>query len=188
MCIRDSFEIAQPWWETWWFYTLVALGLIGGTGLVFYNRFRRIQKKEKRKQEFNDHINELKSMALQAQMNPHFVFNAMNAIQKFLTTNEQEQAMIYLARFAQLIRTIFEQSKQKEITLEEEIEFLKLYLDLEKLRFKDKVEVQFVIDDSITEEDYDIKIPPLLIQPIVCLLYTSPSPRDRTRSRMPSSA
>lgn len=159
--------IHQPWWQTWWFYLLA---FVSGVGLIvsfFYRRFQRIRKEEQQQQEFDTKVNDLRMMALQAQMNPHFVFNALSAIQKFLTTDEQEQAMIYLARFAQLIRNIFEQSKEKLITLEEEFEFLKLYLDLEKLRFKDKVKINFDVDKSIAEDDYDLQIPPLLIQPIL---------------------
>ncbi len=72
-----------------------------------------------------------------------------------------------MARFAQLIRSIFEQSKEKIVTLDEEFEFLKLYLDLEKLRFKDKEKINFEVDKTISEADYDLQIPPLLIQPIV---------------------
>ncbi len=86
--------IHQPWWQTWWFYLFtfsIGVGLIGG---FFYQRFQRIRKEEQQQQEFDEKINNLRMMALQAQMNPHFVFNALSAIQKFLTTNEQEQAMI----------------------------------------------------------------------------------------------
>jgi ligand-binding sensor domain-containing protein len=159
--------VHQPWWQTWWFYLSTFLCGVGLIGSFFYLRFQRIRKKEKQQQEFDKKINDLRMMALQAQMNPHFVFNALSAIQKFLTTDEREQAMIYLARFAQLIRSIFEQSKEKLVTLDEEFEFLKLYLDLEKLRFKDKVKISIDVDETISENDYDLQIPPLLIQPII---------------------
>ena len=164
---KIQLSIHQPWWQTWWFYLLTFASGVGLIGSFFYRRFQRIRKEEKQQQEFDEKINDLRMMALQAQMNPHFVFNALSAIQKFLTTDEQEQAMIYLARFAQLIRSIFEQSKEKIVTLDEEFEFLKLYLDLEKLRFKDKVKINFEVDKTISEDDYDLQIPPLLIQPIV---------------------
>lgn len=160
---KINLVINYPWWRTWWFYFVVTTTLFGVTYVLYNNRIKQIKKE----QEFNDKIRSLRMMALQAQMNPHFVFNSLSAIQKFLTTNEQEQAMIYLARFAQLIRTIFEQSKEQLITLEEEFEFLQLYLDLEKLRFKDKVTIEFNITPSITKDDYDILIPPLIIQPII---------------------
>lgn len=164
---KIQFFVNKPWWQTWWFYLVTFLGLVGIIGGFFYQRFKQVQKEERQQREFNEKINALRMMALQAQMNPHFVFNALSAIQKFLTTNEQEPAMIYLARFAQLIRMIFEQSKEQFITLDEEFEFLQLYLDLEKLRFKDKVTIDFIIDSSITKDDYDMLIPPLIIQPII---------------------
>jgi len=162
-----SLSISPPWWKTLWFITLAILGSIGLIASIFYARLKHLQKREQEKQAFNEQVNELKMQALQVQMNPHFVFNALNAIQKYLTTNEQEQAMIYLARFARLIRLIFEQSKKKEISLEEELEFLRLYLDLEKLRFNEKVEIQLTIEEEVTQEEEIIKIPPLLIQPVI---------------------
>ncbi len=115
--------------------------------------------------EFQEKITQLKMQALQAQMNPHFIFNSMNAIQQFLTTNDSESAMIYLSRFARLIRLIFEYSRKSSVTLEEEIDFLKLYLDLENLRFKNKVTVNLEIEDGIDKES--ISIPPLLVQPLI---------------------
>ena len=162
-----TLSISPPWWKTIWFITLAILGSIGLITSIFYLRIQHIRRREEEKQAFKEQMNELKMQALQVQMNPHFVFNALNAIQKYLTTNEQEQAMIYLARFARLIRLIFEQSKKKEILLEEEFEFLKLYLDLEKLRFHDKVDIQFIVDEEVTQEEGTIKIPPLLIQPVL---------------------
>ncbi len=155
--------IKPPWWLTKWFRFL--LGLSGGIGL--YVIFRFFDKKQKQDQEIKERINNLKMQALQAQMNPHFVFNAMYAIQNFLVTNKQEEALIYLARFAKLIRLIFEQSRKQLITLEEEIEFISLYLDLEKLRFRDKIEIQLKVAPILKNRMETIHIPPLLIQPII---------------------
>ncbi|MEM1319529.1 MAG: two-component regulator propeller domain-containing protein [Bacteroidota bacterium] len=164
---RLSFVIAPPWWQTLWFRLLAIIFSVTGMALIFYLRLINIRRKEKEQMAFKEKVNELRMQALQVQMNPHFVFNALNAIQKYLTTNEQEQAMIYLARFARLIRMIFEHSKKKLISLEEELDFLKLYLELEGLRFKNKIDVTIDVDDTLTEKAESIKIPPLLIQPVV---------------------
>lgn len=98
-------------------------------------------------------------------MNPHFIFNVLNSIQHYLMINDGEQALIYLAKFAKLIRMIFDFSRKSTISLYNEINFLKLYMEMEKLRFKQRIEVALIVDDEIDEEL--IKIPPLMIQPIV---------------------
>ena len=158
--------IPPYFWQTWWFKLILGLGLLSLIGGFTFLRFNFLSLKRKAyEKELQWQDAELK--ALRAQMNPHFIFNAMNSIQKFLTTNEQENAMIYLSRFAQLIRSIFEQSKKKEIALQEEIEFLNAYLDLEKLRFKKKITVNFKIEPELLARAADIKIPPLLIQPVI---------------------
>jgi len=158
-----NFVIHPPWWKTWWFRILM-LCSIAAILTFFVNARIQQQRKE---QEFLDQVNALKTQALRAQMNPHFIFNALNAIQKFLTTNDREQAMRYLSRFGKLIRLIFVQSQKEAISLEDELEFLNLYLNLEKLRFMDKVDIQVVVCPDLLEISDEIYIPPLLIQPII---------------------
>ena len=116
-------------------------------------------KKQKRERDFINQVNELKPQALRSQMNPHFIFNALNAIQKFLANNDSEQAMNYLSRFGKLIRLIFEYSQKEKISLEEELEFLNLYLSLEKLRFMDRVDIQMVITPELLDISDEINIP-----------------------------
>ena len=108
---------------------------------------------------------ELKSSALQAQMNPHFIFNSLNSIQRFIATNDKMQAMDYLSKFALLIRKTLNASSKNNITLDEEISIIKHYLDLEKLRFKEKFNYSITIDSQIDTEDF--YVPPLLLQPFV---------------------
>jgi PAS domain S-box-containing protein len=110
-------------------------------------------------------IGELKVMSLRSAMNPHFIFNALNSIQFFISSNDSEQAIQYLSTFSRLIRGILNTSAQKKIRLSEELELLRHYVDLEQLRFEDKFVVSFDIDRSIDKEN--IEIPSLLIQPFV---------------------
>lgn len=110
---------------------------------------------------------ELMMNALQAQMNPHFIFNTLNSIQHFLMENDRDSSMRYLARFARLIRLIFQYSKQKWISLEEEIAFLKLYIDLEELRFEQKITIHFEVDESLNGSMEYLLLPSLLIQPLI---------------------
>jgi len=150
-------------WKIWWFRALFLFS-IGGTIAHLTKTHKRHKKKE---QYFLDQIKEFKTKALRSQMNPHFIFNALNAIQKFLTTNDREQAINYLSNFGKLMRLVFDHSQLEKITLEEEIEFLKLYLDLEKLRFMDTIDIQLEISPFLRDKSDEIHLPPLLIQPIV---------------------
>jgi len=103
--------------------------------------------------------------ALRSQMNPHFIFNALNSIQEYIMTNERKLAGKYLGKFADLMRIYLEHSKVKSISLNEEIETLTLYLELEKLRFEDSLTYIVNIDENV--DKHLISIPTLLIQPYV---------------------
>lgn len=98
-------------------------------------------------------------------MNPHFFYNALNTIQSFIFENDKRNASTYLSKFSRLTRTILEMSEKETVSLYEEIEALKLYLDIEKARFNTDFEYQIEIDSSIDLEF--IKIPSMLIQPYV---------------------
>ncbi|MBK9109056.1 MAG: histidine kinase [Saprospiraceae bacterium] len=165
--VTKTFEIYPPWWKTTWFNVAMILGISTlGVGYSFF-RHQKIKREEAKERAISDQMNMLREEALQNQMNPHFMFNALNAIQSFLTNNDQFNAMKYLSKFGRLIRMIFEQSKQRRISLEQEIAFLKNYLELEKLRFKDKVSIEFNIANDVEEKSSEKMIPSLIIQPII---------------------
>ncbi|MEZ5048266.1 MAG: histidine kinase [Saprospiraceae bacterium] len=124
----------------------------------------RIQSGEKEKKELQNQINELRLSALQSQMNPHFIFNALGSIAYFIQTNEQSKADKYLNDFASLMRSILESSKAKLINISDEINMLKLYTGLEHVRFEDKFDIVFEIDENL---DTDFQIPPMIIQPYI---------------------
>lgn len=108
---------------------------------------------------------EMEMQALRAQMNPHFIFNCLNSINRFIVKNEPEAASDYLTQFSRLIRQVLNNSKKAWILLEDEIEMLRLYLDMEKLRFKDAFTYSFVYGNGV--DPAGLFIPPLLIQPFV---------------------
>ena len=157
--------IETPYWETWWYYIVIGLVIAIGILSIFLLVLRAYKIRNDKEIQINRKMSELRINALQSQMNPHFIFNALNAIQNFFTTNDGELAMIYLSKFARLIRLIFEYSKVSVISLRKEIDFLKLYLQLEELRFSDKIDIELQTIDVIDIED--IKVPPLLVQPII---------------------
>jgi len=108
----------------------------------------------------------LQLKALRAQMNPHFMYNALNSIQNFITSNDGDSATKYLAKFAKLMRQSLEYSDLEYISLEKEIEFLEIYLNLnQKLRFEKNLTYQIIVGEEI-EEDI-MGVPTMIIQPYV---------------------
>lgn len=103
--------------------------------------------------------------SLRSQMNPHFIFNALNSVNQFIAKNDERAANKFLSEFSKLMRLVLDNSQQDFITLAEEKEIIALYLKLEHYRFRDKFEYDFEIDDSLSLDAMDI--PPMLIQPYV---------------------
>ncbi len=123
------------------------------------------ENKERQAKMLQLQANALQMKALRAQMNPHFIFNCLNSIQKYVSENNTRVAEKYLSQFAQLIRKILEHSEHDVISLEDEITFLFDYLAMEKLRFKDELTYRLEIDEQI-EEDI-MGVPPMIIQPYI---------------------
>jgi CheY-like chemotaxis protein len=106
---------------------------------------------------------ELEMQALRAQMNPHFIFNSLNSINRFILQNNKEQASEYLTKFSKLIRLILQNSQAALIPLDSELESMELYLDLEALRFDNRFSYKISVPNDI--ETNALKVPPLIIQP-----------------------
>ncbi|MES2519744.1 MAG: histidine kinase, partial [Bacteroidota bacterium] len=158
------FIINPPFWETLWFKTLIGLFASSLIILYFLIRTKNIKKKEEEKTETNKRFAELELQALQAQMNPHFVFNALSAIQNFILNNDTNEATDYLSRFSKLMRLFLESSRNKYISLHDEKMLLEYYIQLEQLRFKDKFTSTITLEDGV---GLDTEIPSLLLQPFV---------------------
>ena len=158
------FIINPPFWDTSWFKVLSILAILSSIIFYFYLRTRKIKNEEKQKTEINKKFAELELQALQAQMNPHFVFNALSAIQNFILNNDAEEATDYLSRFSRLMRLFLESSRNKYIALSEEKVLLDYYIQLEQLRFKDKFTYQITLESDVS---LDTEIPSLLLQPFV---------------------
>jgi putative methionine-R-sulfoxide reductase with GAF domain len=113
----------------------------------------------------NEQLSKAKLEALRSQMNPHFIFNCLSSIDNLIQIDEKEKATLYLSRFAKLIRSILENSASNVVPCWKDIDTLRLYLQLEELRWEKKFTYQLIIADEIINGDY--KVPPLLIQPFV---------------------
>jgi ligand-binding sensor domain-containing protein len=156
---KFSFTVLAPFWKRWWFSALLAMFLTG-VAVVFF-RYRISQVREKENVKVRMATNELK--ALRSQMNPHFIFNSLNSIQHFIMNNDEVSASKYLNTFAKLIRTILNNSERATASIREEIDSLRLYLELESLRFENKFDYEIVVGEGL-DIDYH-EVPTMLIQP-----------------------
>lgn len=160
-----SFEIKPPFFKTWWFILGSIIVVVGSLVLTFRVRLNQLNKKQKEKFEQEMEVSKAELKALRAQMNPHFVFNSLNSIQHYILNNKSEEAAKYLNKFAKLIRLILNNSDKPTVTINEDLDALTLYLELEKMRFDNKFEYSINISHDI-DGDYD-EIPPMLIQPYI---------------------
>jgi anti-sigma regulatory factor (Ser/Thr protein kinase) len=157
--------ITPPFWQTWLFWTSI-VGLISLlVYLIVKLRVRAVRKQERLKAAHEKQLLELEAKALRSQMNPHFIFNCLNSIKSLIQEDEKEKSVSYLTTFSKLIRTLFNNADKKEITLYDEIETCKLYLQLEALRFDAKFFYSVNIDKQIDLKS--IYVPVLIIQPFI---------------------
>jgi hypothetical protein len=163
--ILFDFIIKPPFWEKPWFTLLLILILGPATFIVINNFYKNKRIKEQEKLLAKTKIIALEQQALQAMMNPHFIFNVMNSIQHFINTKDTKMANQLLTGFARLIRKNLDICNKSYITIEEEISYLSLYLSLEKLRFGEKM--NYVIDVSEEIDKEETLIPSMLLQPFV---------------------
>jgi hypothetical protein len=143
---------------------LKSLAILGFFSFIGYFIIKRIEKNEAEKTANNKKIIGLELSALQGQMNPHFIFNSLGAIQYFIQTHDAEKADDYLSNFAKLMRMILESSKSRYITIRDELQLLDLYIGLEHIRFEEKFSYELKIDEDL---DLEFKIPPMIVQPYI---------------------
>jgi len=123
-----------------------------------YNQFKNVKQ-----QKYAN--NQLALKSLRTQMNPHFIFNALNSVNSFIASNDERAANKYLSEFSQLMRSVLENSEEDFISLDKEIELLELYVKLEHFRFKDKFDYKIQVSENINVNEF--VIPPMLLQPYV---------------------
>ena len=153
-------------------FTLLLFGAV-----LLFNRSRHKQarlkaelEKEKaqhqqKEAEFQRSLADVSMSALRSQMNPHFIFNCLNSIKLYTRQNDTVSAVDYLTKFSKLIRMALENSRRESVTLKSELESLDLYIQMESMRFKDKLQYNIVVDENV--DSNFIEIPPLLLQPYV---------------------
>lgn len=155
--------VHPPFWATWTF-RFCTLGLLLGGGYWFaQRRIRELHRRETEKANIRQQLADLEVKALRAQMNPHFIFNALNSVQNFMLKNNVREASRYLSKFARLMRLILENSENQYVVLAREVELLRYYTELEALRFNQRFQFDIEIDSKIDPEK--TSIPGMLIQP-----------------------
>jgi LytS/YehU family sensor histidine kinase len=163
-----KFLIRRAIWQQWWFWAIISLAVIAMV-IVLVLRLRRNRAKENAREkkrlvaELNALTHEQKSMQLQ--MNPHFIFNALQTVRGRIQADHLDDARHSLTRFAKLMRMMLEMSRSEMVTLEDEIEFLRAYADVEA--FSNALPVNFEILGSEDIPMGEISIPPMLIQPVL---------------------
>jgi ligand-binding sensor domain-containing protein/uncharacterized protein with PQ loop repeat len=160
-----SILIDAPFWQKTWFIILFILFISFAIYAFYSYRIQTIKKEEKLKTTYNKKVAEIEMKALRAQMNPHFIFNCLNSINRYIVKSDHVTASGYLTRFAKLIRLILDSSSADYTPLEKEIQLLQLYIEMESLRFEDRFEFDIIIAPTI--DTNAINIPSMIIQPYV---------------------
>ena len=154
-------DLKQRWYLTAGIVLLLISSLLA---FLFYKR-RRDAKQRQKEAELKYQLSEVEMKALRAQMNPHFIFNSLQSIQNFLHQKNPDEANVYLLKFSKLMRMVLENSQYAEVPLEDDLQSLELYMQLESLRLKHPFTYEIKVDENIDQEE--TKIPPLILQPFV---------------------
>lgn len=166
--VSISFEIRKPYYLSTWFIVLMVL-LFSAILYLIYRRRKAIREQKQRTEKlyYKSRLLALEQQTLNASMNRHFIFNALNSIQYYINTQDRISANKYLTSFAKLIRKNLDSSVNDTgtVSLKDELERLELYISLEHMRFQQKFEYEIKVEDSLDQEA--IQIPPMILQPFV---------------------
>ncbi|MGO4821588.1 MULTISPECIES: sensor histidine kinase [unclassified Flavobacterium] len=154
-------HISPPFWFSWWFISMMVLIIIGFICLLVLHKKRKLKEKAK----IENQITEAKFEALSNQMNPHFIYNALKSIQNFVGANNDSHSTFFISEFSGLMRKTLKNSPQQTISIKDEVEYLKSYIYIENMRFKNRVVCEVIVSPLVKVTEF--KIPPMLIQPFV---------------------
>jgi ligand-binding sensor domain-containing protein len=154
--ISFSFTIDPPFWKTKWFIIISIILVIAGLAMFTHSRIRAIRLKSD--------LDAYRDKALRDQMSPHFIYNSLNTIQNYILDHDTKRSMSFLSKFARLMRLTFQNTGSALVTLESDLVALKLYVEMEQMRFPGRIDV------TLPDLPASLKlalVPPLLIQPFV---------------------
>jgi len=155
------FTITPPFWAQWWFRLIVLLI----AAFIIVSIFRARIRKIKNDASIENQLKELEMKALKAQMNPHFIYNALNSIQALVANDKKAEGIHYIGSFSRLLRQVLDNSENNVISLDKELETIGLYIQLESLRLDMQLRYEKIVPENIVTEFE--KIPPLILQPFV---------------------
>lgn len=166
--VKDLYEAPDPnRYKAYWtifYWSLITIVLIVIIVAVIVSIYKRDLEKQKEKHRINVRLNELETKAIRTQMNPHFVFNSLNTLQRFVLEGDTRKFNSYLTKFSKLLRQLIETSVSESISLQEEVEILVNYIEIEKLRFDNSFE--YSVDCQVPDPK-EVFVPFMLIQPFV---------------------
>lgn len=155
--VECSIVITPPFWKRLWFIVLFFMAIFLVLYFMWWNRMKNLKLSL-----FNLDLNQ---KLLRAQMNPHFFFNALSAIQSYIYSSEPHKAGEYLSDFAHLFRRILKNSRKDSISISEELETVELYMKLQQLRFNEQFVYRIIVDPKLLDENYSV--PPMILQPFL---------------------
>ncbi|MBN1339386.1 MAG: histidine kinase [Bacteroidales bacterium] len=173
-------HIGIPFYKTTFFYLIVFISFMLVLWLIHRYRMKQVRKQEELKSTYNRKISELELKALRSQMNPHFLFNSLNSIRCYVLKEEFDNATGYITKFSKLLRLILQNSRQNLITLAEEMETLRIYIEFEQMRYDNSFEYRERIEEGVEMDR--IMIQPMTIQPFVeNAIWHGLMPKDNDR-------
>ena len=160
-----SIRVIAPFYQQPWFVPLFIVAFLMGIAAYIIYIINLKRKKALSQLQLNEALTFAEQQSLQSMMNPHFIYNAINSVQQYIINNDKKEANRYLTQFARLIRINLETSKQKYISLEEELERLNLYFQFEQVRFGDQLQYALHCPEDLQLDK--VQIPSMIIQPFV---------------------
>lgn len=160
-----KFTVLRPFWARWWFIAPVILFAAALLWLAVRWRVNLHRKKEEEKSAVIKKLADFQLTALSAQMSPHFTFNVINSIQRYVLQKQAHEAYTYLGRFSMLMRQVLNNAHDRDISLERELQTLGLYVEMEQIRFENKFDFDIHVDERIDQECTEI--PAMLLQPFI---------------------
>jgi ligand-binding sensor domain-containing protein len=164
--MKIPFIINPHFYQTFIFWFVIFLIVLLLSSFMIYRIIKQRKQRELEKAELLAKVNESNLKSLQGQMNPHFVFNSLSTLQNLVLNQQDQEVLEYISEFSKLMRTMLDNSRNDRISIIDEIDFLKNYIDLEQIRFKNFFEVQWEIKIPLDDLE-EIYIPTMLIQPII---------------------
>jgi hypothetical protein len=160
-----AFSISKPFWATLWFIAAAVILFTVIAFMLIRYRYSQILQRELVRNNQRMAMRELETRVIKAQMNPHFIFNALNSIQRFILSADNDNAYRYLVKFSKLVRRLLESNASENTMLEDEISTLRGYIEIEAMRFRESFNHEISVEKDLAAQT--VVIPHMLVQPFI---------------------